>query len=219
MPVFVRDDKSVLFIHIPKTGGSSLERNLADIGWRELFSIRGLPADQLTFLKATPQHFHADLTEQIFNFEEFSAVVALVRDPFNRLKSEFYWQFRKAASWPDPIDWIDGVLAEAEGNPFLFDNHIRPQVDFFPNGVDVTTFKLEEDGVQQAQLFICGGEEERPKGLKDRFLKGKSKRMKSSTYRPEIETSFAERRQAITEFYSADYARFGYRPDGLVERP
>lgn len=215
MPVLLRNDKAALFIHIPKTGGSSLEGNMADLGWREVLSIRGMPANRLKFIKASPQHFHADILEQIFNFEEFSSVVAITRDPLNRLKSEYYWHFRNADTWPDPEVWIKDILSQAQDEPNINDNHIRPQVDFLPRNVEVDLFKLEDDGVRQAQIAICGGYEEPPKTLMHWWRNSRKKHKKVSRYQPEIEVAFAAQRTIIAEFYAADYARFGYETAGI----
>lgn len=204
-----------MFIHIPKCGGSSLERRLAGSGWRETFSVRGIPADRLKAFKASPQHFHAALLEQIFNFEEFTRIVAIVRDPLNRLKSEYYWQFRNVKDYPDPEAWIKTTLSDAKDNPYLFDNHIRPQVEFLPQGVNLKVFKLERDGVQQAQIEICGEDEEQPKNLMQRLRGRKPENEKTSVYNSVVETAFAKQRAVITDFYATDYAQLGYDPAGM----
>jgi hypothetical protein len=215
MPVLIRNDKTALFIHIPKTGGSSLEKNMADLGWREVLSIRGMPADRLKFIKASPQHFHAEILKDIFNFEKFSSIVAITRDPFNRLKSEYYWHFKNLDTWPDLEVWIKEIISRVRDEPNINDNHIRPQVDFLPQGVDVELFKLEDDGVLQAQIAICGGYEEKPKTLIQRLRNQKNNHDKVSKYIPEIEAAFAAQRTIIADFYAADYARFGYDPAGI----
>ena len=201
-----------MFIHIPKTGGSSLEKHFANRGWREIFSVRGIPTDQIPFSKISPQHFHAELLEQVFDFDAFSSVVTLVRDPLQRLKSEFYWQHRKAADLPEPAQWIDRVFRAAKHQPFQHDNHIRPQCDFFPENLDVRTFKLEDDGVRAAFSFSNEGEDlpKSKSSIKDRLFKREEKFGKKSTYIPEIEAAFEAQRDQIGEFYREDYRRFGY---------
>jgi len=216
MPVLLRDDRAVLFIHIPKTGGSSFERDMENLGWREVFSIRGTPVSRLKFIKASPQHFSAELMEGLFNFEEFSSVVAITRDPFDRLKSAFYWHFRNQVARfpPDVTTWIQETLSATRHNPYHLDNHITPQVDFLPRGVDSQLFKLEEDGVRQAQIAVCGKYEKPPKKLMHLFRIRNKEREKVSKYDPDIEAAFSSQRFIIADFYAADYARFGYDPAG-----
>ncbi|MDA8909483.1 sulfotransferase family protein [Pontimonas sp.] len=216
MPVLIRGDKAVLFIHIPKTGGSSFERDMANLGWREVFSIRGMPASRLKFIKASPQHFSAELMEGLFNFEEFSSVVCIIRDPFDRLKSAFYYHFRSQVGRfpPDVPTWIQNTLSATRHNPYHLDNHIRPQVDFLPPGVDCELFKLEEDGVRQAQIAACGKYEKQPRKLMHLLGIRNEEREKISKYDPDIEEAFSSQRSTIADFYAADYAAFGYDPAG-----
>ena len=215
MPVLIKDQRAVLFIHIPKTGGSSVVADLADYGWRELFSIRGVSSDDLSFTKASPQHFHADLLASIFNFSEFESVFAVTRHPFNRVKSEYYWHFRDSQTKPDPKTWLEDCFAKARRNPYLNDNHIRPQVEFIPKDADVSIFKLEEDGIRKAQIEIFGYEDRpKPKSLKERLRPSKPKREKASKYDENVENAFAAQRALINDFYAADFEQFGYDPDG-----
>ncbi|MBT6190733.1 MAG: hypothetical protein HOI22_10800 [Tateyamaria sp.] len=200
-----------MFIHIPKTGGSSLEHDLVSQGWREEFSVHGIPADQLRFARASPQHFHADLLERVFRFEAFDKVVALVREPYTRLKSEYYWHFRNTEAKPDPALWLDDVFQKLADDPFLNDNHFRHQAEFLPSGVDVSVFKLEEDGVALARRTICGPDLPQ-RSLRDRLLRRRSKHSKTSTYQPEVERAFQTLRPKIVGFYRKDYDVFGYDP-------
>lgn len=212
MPVFIKNDKTALFIHIPKAGGSSLEKNMVDLGWREILSIRGVPADRLKFIKASPQHFHAEFMEKLFNFEEFSSIVAITRDPFNRLKSEYYWHFRNFDTRPDPEVWIKEIFSRAREEPNINDNHIRPQVDFLPRECSLELFKLEDDGVQKAQIALCGGYDENPEMPAPQPQDLKPDHEKASKYTPEVEAAFASQRSIIVDFYAADYDRLGYDP-------
>jgi len=216
MPVFHKGDETVLFIHIPKTGGSSLERHLDTLAWRETFSVRGLTAGQIRYAKASPQHFHADLLERVFDLSAFSKVVALVRDPFNRLKSEYYWQFRNTATPPQPAVWIDDVFNQFQNNPFLFDNHIRPQATFFPKDLDVKTFKLEDNGIGKALTYITGRDTIPAQSFKERFkpLSRRKNYEKRSKYLPEVEAAFKEHRTKIVDFYQNDYVKFNYPLEG-----
>lgn len=226
MPVFLKDDIAVLFIHIPKTGGSSMEKQVAEAGWREVFSIRRIPAHKLGFIKASPQHFHAAFLEQMFNLEAFAEIFTIVRDPFARFRSEYYWHATSTKTTPDPNRWIDEIFAAVATNPMVQDNHIRPQVDFLPSETPVHIFKLEEAGVARAMAEIFGkyGDLNAPapslsKTLRQRLLPRKAGvQEKVSVRRPEVDAVFEARRAEITAFYAADYARFGYDPAVTPER-
>lgn len=77
-------------------------------------------------------------------------VFALVRDPVARMASEYRWQRKgrrgtklgKALAYlPFPI-WLRFMLALVKRHPHAFDNHLRPQSDFIPEGAKV--FRLEQ---------------------------------------------------------------------------
>jgi hypothetical protein len=136
-----------------------------------------------------------------------------VREPYTRLKSEYYWHFRNTEAKPDPALWLDDVFQKLADDPFLNDNHFRHQAEFLPSGVDVSVFKLEEDGVALARRTICDPDLPQ-RSLRDRLLRRRSKRSKTSTYRPEVERAFQALRPKIVGFYRKDYDVFGYDPDG-----
>ena len=207
MPVFVKRNASVLFIHIPKCGGSSFERLSANAGWKELFSVRGVHASRLKGFKCSPQHFHGELLEQTCDIDRFDAVLALVRHPYFRLKSEFYWQRAQGMSQLAPRAWWENTQNQHRDNPYVFDNHIRPQSDFLVGAERLEIFKLEENGPQNAleslQRHAPG------KGVRSYFDIGR-RRSKKSPYDSAIEDAFAEIRSDIEDFYSIDMTRLEY---------
>ena len=90
MSIFVKHGIRCLFVHIPKTGGTSVERSLRAFGWFEPLIVRAQHVTEVRYLKATPQHFHADLLEALFRWEEINLAFAICRHPFDRMKSEYY---------------------------------------------------------------------------------------------------------------------------------
>lgn len=158
--------------------------------------------------------------------DQFDRIVTVTRDPFDRFKSEFYWQNRRATDLPDPDVWITKTLEDAAADPFAQDNHLRPQTDFIPKGAEVQHFRLE-DGIEAA-LNVAGGPLPEP-GLRKRVrrslgrvvrgIMGRSgsKGEKASTYQPKIEAAFAQRRADIVAFYAQDYTAFGYDPEPTLK--
>lgn len=161
MPLFQVRQRSVWFAHVPKTGGTSVEQALAstadvsitflDWGWHNRFRRGVWPTRRPP---CSPQHLTwADgLAAQASRPDH---VVGIVRDPAQRIQSE--WRYQKSrqsstklgrafASLPFSI-WLPIVLSMAARNPYAFDNHIRPQSDFLPE--TATVFRLEDglDGV------------------------------------------------------------------------
>jgi hypothetical protein len=154
MPVFTRNNDSVLYIHIPKSGGSSIEHIASQCGWEESFSVRGKPLNKIKFYKASPQHFHESLLSDIFNFNEFNVVFTVVRNPFQRIKSEYYWQKSQGITASSPTEWIARVFNEYSDDKYIYDNHIRPQVEFIPKGSNSKVFRLEDGAMDEVKSIF-----------------------------------------------------------------
>jgi hypothetical protein len=149
MPVFTKNGIRGLFIHIPKTGGSSVEVFFSGRGWEVSYLDQSSldSRESANFVRrVSPQHLHAKITLEMFRVERFDFVFSIVRDPGTRIKSEY------AMRHPDRIDsssvqeefaaWLRLAEAEYKRDPMCMDNHIRPQVDFlFP---EVEVIRLEE---------------------------------------------------------------------------
>jgi len=132
MPIFTISNKRVLFIHIPKTGGTTIERHLKRLGRVDLLNGN---RKQFKELPCSPQHFHISVLNSLFNLNEFDYIFAVVRCPFARIKSEFQMRIRgkqkkSSVTKPDINPWLTNTLAQYGKNKFIYDNHIRPQIEF-----------------------------------------------------------------------------------------
>ncbi len=178
------------------------------LGWQEVFSVRGINASKLDMFKCTPQHFHADLLQRVFDFEQFDAALSIVRHPFDRLKSEYYWQRKQGDMTRTPHDWWSHTIKAFSQDPFIYDNHIRPQHEFLIGSRKLEIFKLEEGGLRSAVAHLPGT------SLVERAKMSIQKldiREKSSAYEERIETEFSEFRSEIESFYKEDMDKLGYR--------
>ncbi|PID77346.1 MAG: hypothetical protein CSB24_02025 [Deltaproteobacteria bacterium] len=207
MPILLRDGMAVLFVHIPKCGGSSFLRGMANRGWREFLSIRGMAADQLGFMHCSPQHMHAEMLKQIVCPKRFDRIVTLVREPFFRLMSEYAWQQKQGITTLAPGIWIEHTLSEFSRNPFVCDNHIRPQNEFLLDNSLI--FKLEDDGVNQA-LDTVSPLVKNGMALFFSVLKVSAKKCKQTKKSRQIMADFTSKQEQICDFYREDYERLGY---------
>lgn len=214
MPIFLKNDKVVFFIHIPKSAGSAVERIARDLGWAEEFSIRKKSLNDIKYCKSSFQHLHAEVLDLIFKFEEMDSVFTIVRDPFSRLKSEYYWQARQGITNLNVKDWICDTFDKYESNNYVYDNHIRPQVEFLPSGSNIKVFKLEEGGVLKAKNELL-----RVDPYYNRYLEifrniwfkiVNSENDKVSTKEQKIEDEFMSYKDIIFKFYKNDYLAFSY---------
>lgn len=207
----------LFFVHIPKTGGTSVEAYLRAKG---ALALHGTRAD---WSRCTPQHIHRELYAEMVPPEFYDHGFAILRDPMARLVSEFRMRaepirpkFRplgalrlarnRAAGRPtygvrvgarvDYLDfdaWVPRIFAAQGRDPFVKDNHIRPQAEFVDPAHRL--FRLE-DGLDPVFRWID-----------------------AQTGTPPAPGAFHERRSAplpvscapetaalVREFYAADYA-------------
>lgn len=211
MPVFLKGERSVLFIHIPKSAGSSIEQVGYCNGWNETFSMRGRELKDLGFFKSTPQHLHLSVLREIFDLDAFDNVFTVVRNPFSRIKSEYYWQRAQGLTGVAPDYWLQDTFSRYMENNYLYDNHIRPQVEFLPDTNNSDIFKLEEAGVKSAgDIFNSYGH-----GVESSFRRVwghffAHRVSKKSTLDPSIESAFKRQEELIYKFYEEDFKVLNY---------
>ena len=199
MPVFSKENKSILFVHIPKCGGSSISKIFQKNNWEESFSVRGKSLSEIEYLKSSPQHYHGEIIKNIFDISKFNKIFTIVRNPFNRLKSEFYWQLNnKISTNKSPEDWFNNVLEKYNQNNYIYDNHIRPQNEFILEKIHI--FKLEE-GLKKVYEYI----------FDKRFLFIKEPKLKKMKYDQLIEGQFLKIKSKVEDFYSKDYELLKYK--------
>jgi hypothetical protein len=164
MPIFSLDGKNLLFIHVPKCGGSSIEDWAKLNGFTVLLEMRGQPIQDA--LLTSPQHYTMAQLKSIVSFENIDYIFMFVRNPISRIKSEYCWQSsqrlkrekQESPFWRSLLnsgnsksnpqlveDWLINMFSECRKNPFFLDNHIRPTVDFIEGEFkNIHIFKLED---------------------------------------------------------------------------
>ena len=58
MPIYSKNNKNILFIHIPKCGGSSMSHFFLKNKYEESFSARGKALKDIEFWKSSPQEIY-----------------------------------------------------------------------------------------------------------------------------------------------------------------
>jgi len=203
MPAYRINGKNVLFIHVPKTGGTSVERFLAGVSPVSLHNggVKLLrPVRDARFTRSLPlQHFHGALLEAMFAPGFFDYAFMIVRDPLDRMTSEYRHSLKLGR-----IDtrlafdsWLRLSLAIARAAPNLRNNHYRPQADFICFGAEV--FKFEQ-GVGQIMAQVAERLGVAPPASVPHERRSQG---------PEIAVSAASR-ERIRKAYAGDYAKFGY---------
>lgn len=146
MPVYIRDKIKILFIHVPKTGGTSVEHFFIRNGFGQFHYCTG--KDPIFHsLNCSYQHFHGEMLKNIFKLTSFDLIFMVVRNPLDRIISEYKWRKPKE----DFDSWIQKVLNGYKRNPYILDDHIRPQHEFEVEGTKI--FKFEE-GLENIVNFL-----------------------------------------------------------------
>lgn len=215
MPLFRIEDKIHFFAHVPKCAGASVENYLAErFGSLALLNLayhgRELP-DRWT--RSSPQHVLVQDLDQLIPRDWIASSFATARNPFDRIVSEFNYQINPLGWLPRDLsfeEWFDEFLLLEPTDRFFHDNHLRPQVDFVPDGAAVFRF---EDGLDRVIDHIDGlaGRADGPRSLTPYSHRedGGEQREK----RPVPDRMI----RRIAEFYAADFERFGY--DTTPARP
>lgn len=157
LPVFSRGHQHILFVHIPKTAGSSIEDYFAKGGWTVAYLDRSNPANPESsnyYRKVSPQHMHGHLLADAFDLSKFDLIFTVVRNPIQRFKSEFAYRHPELSdlevSEEQVQDWWFRQKMLLAKNPSHLDNHLRHQSDFLIEGMSV--IKYEEGFLRVTEL-------------------------------------------------------------------
>jgi hypothetical protein len=151
MPIFSNAKRSILFIHIPRAGGMSIEDLFLQNYWiPDLLHYHSKGIILGPYYNCTPQHVHAEILKQIpasalikENILVETTSFTVVRNPIERFKSEINFQLASEKFPNTPYDTIANILIDAyEKNNYVFDNHLRPQHEFILENTKI--FKFED---------------------------------------------------------------------------
>lgn len=212
MPVFTKHGKNILFIHIPKCGGSSIIDVFRRMGYTVLLNMSSLPPQES--LIASPQHLTWKELKDIVNWSEISEVFTVARNPYDRLLSEYRWATR---SIDNPIElpsfdhWAMDQLSKAMADPSHADNHIRPMVDFFPSDLSCRVFRYEAGLSIISEVYAADDYIDPPPIGEFKRLSGAGSIHKSLLQREELLSSLRPSSlEAINNYYRHDFLSFLY---------
>ena len=200
MPIIQINNQSILYMHIPKTGGTTVEAIFKKQGGKRLL-FNSKPSVDDFYFPCSPQHFHLTLVKQLCPLDVFDYRFTIVRNPFSRLASEYRNRQRRKYLQGKPIpdfnNWVNDIFIKYTENPWVNDNHIRPQKEFAGDGFDIFRF---EDGIENIVNL-----------MRERFklspMKDLPHRQKSVSIPITLDSDTAEK---IIEFYKNDFSVFNY---------
>lgn len=202
MPFIETNNRRIIFIHIPKTGGTSVEYWLSRYGDLRLRS-NGRPSG----LKTTAQHLTwSDVTE-MFGDNYFDYAFTIVRNPYARIESAYKMRSILGDSDRFPLVpefsiWLRTHLERWRADPWHLDNHLRPQWLFVGNNVH--SFKLE-DGLSAALEAVAASNGLEMSGALPHA-------MASGSFKGDLNWDDAQI-DMVRDAYGRDFERYGYDPD------
>lgn len=186
MPIFNHDKLGrVLFIHIPKTAGSSVEKWLRNAGYKlqQICTWNG------------PKHQHAPKT--VYDtWGDFDYKFTIVRHPLERFVSALGFRTIHAG---DANARALQALKQYNKNilPPHWGNHLQPQVEFLSDDVEI--FRFENDFFPQLRKVL---------GVRGPYPhENKTRTTVSHSHLSEAV------KQEILKIYAEDYKMLGYKTE------
>lgn len=131
----------LIFIHIPKTGGTFIEKCLRSL-YCKLYDKNKIPRGKHNFAGGHSAYFNfANKTPDIEKYNVF----CVVRNPYERLLSAYYYLYKlrnekffceywEALGKPADISkFIDGIYVKYKNNDMQYMTHTRQQYKFILN--------------------------------------------------------------------------------------
>ena len=206
MPFITLAGKNMLYMHIPKNGGTTVESWLATVAPLHFSTDYNLGYSP-TF-RSTPQHFTADDIQKLFAEGFFSYSFLFARNPYNRIESEYrhlhkIGHLKKSLKnlfiIPTFDQWTKESLQKIKSDPWIWDNHLRPQWEYIYPSSDI--YKMEDgllNGIKSVAIKMgVTPPSELPHLNHTRDVK--------------VATRWSdESRLLVQKYYARDFKEFGY---------
>ena len=189
----INHEHKFIFIHVPKTGGTSIE----------------------SFFGGCKEYSHDDLKTHIKKHKNTKKYFkfGFVRNPWDRMVSEYKWltntnlkvpgekakQFWRTKTFKE----FCTLFFEPKYNKLADNNHVLPQLDFF-NPVDSMNFIGRFESFQKDFDIVS-----KKFGIKDSKLENRMKVKKDSEHYSKYYDN--ETRKIVEEKYKKDIDFFGYK--------
>lgn len=190
--------KKAVFVHIPKTAGTTIEKVM---GMQNIESLYSTCKNEK--YKVCPQHLYASEILELAPVTKQYYWFTVVRHPLDRLVSEYHYiqntncMASKFASL-NFNDFVNCLNMPISDRMFLFDRHLEPQVNFIKDAENIEVFKFE-------QIDTCFKQLQYKFHIPFFTHERKKRNMKTSEsyYTAAIE-------EKVKDFYKEDFKAFNY---------
>ena len=192
--LFTINGKKILFIHIPKTGGTSIEKFFLETMGENMFCDNKYRGSYLWGHKDNKFFQHLTMGEifseyKLLDISKIDFIFTISREPISRFKSYYKWYIGN-----DKKHILDHLKTKSN------DSHVRPQTDYIKHFREKVKIYKYESGLQNIINDV----------LKLNNIKSKIKLSHTLNYKKK-KTSFSkEEIKKIKDFYKDDFVNFTY---------
>ncbi len=140
------DDKKVIFLHVPKTGGTTIKR---------IFDIQ-LLHDSNPATNPSPQHLTCKMLREYIGNKKYSDYYkfVFVRNPWARILSSYFWRQtlpkkRPILPFNEFINNVEQVVGRQQYYDQEFGDHFIPQVEYTSDVDDIFRFEDFANGIEK----------------------------------------------------------------------
>ncbi|WND03203.1 sulfotransferase family 2 domain-containing protein [Temperatibacter marinus] len=204
MPLYINNKISILYMHIPKTGGAYIEDLLRANSYSQ-FYWRGKRLTQ--FDLCTPQHYTLAQLSGVIDLTAITFIFATVRHPYKRLLSEY--TMRHPLHDVQIDQWLDEAYGNYLNNPYAYDNHLRPQAEFHQSG---TRYYKQEDSFDEKWAFKFENDSSLSLPIKQVPRRKEAKRTHKKILFSDLSYKI---RDKYYNLYKNDFKTFNYDPEEI----
>lgn len=189
MPLLVKQNERLFFIHIPKTGGSSIYKIFENSGWSQ--------NDDFGSVKKGQQH--AIRNEYKKHIDKNTTKFTVIRNPISRIQSELrgnYKYYKKIIQPWNPDDCLKYIFQNELNRR---DNHFKKIIDF-----------INPKKIKKENIYIYRFEDNwKNKLIEDFSLLGDFPHEKGDSYDENLNVEFSiSSIDMIKNYYKADFKYF-----------
>lgn len=212
MPVFNKDKKFLLYIHVPKAGGTSMEMLFQNNGWQTEYLDLNIKGKSFNHVRiCSPQHMHSEMLQQQFLFHKLDGIFMTIRHPYDRFRSEYCYRHKSNCDTSAEAveNWARKIFKAYSNNNYILDNHIRPQHEFYVPGTQV--YKLErglkktvQDLAKKYKIELVYQEMHEMSRVKESGFSSSDVQLNETV------------KSMLNFIYQQDFRQFGYEPDSTA---